>query len=130
MSKHLYMTLLILRQNCYHMKRINNIDIKSLLEKPLWQLTAKEFCALSHYAYTEGGQVTSTHEVVRITGVRALATYLDCCDSTVFMLRRNGVLDEAIISQVGKKIVFNGEKARELAEAFQQEHRTSRRNNG
>lgn len=112
------------------MEFVKNINIESLLGKPLWQLTAQEFCALSQYAYSQRGQVSITPDIVRVTGVRALAEYLDCCDSTVFMLRRNGVLDDAIISQVGKKIVFDGDKARQLAAAFQQEQRAARRNNG
>lgn len=102
-----------------------NIDIESLLNKPLWQLTGQEFCALTHYA---NGQAYHTpvepDTVVRITGVRALAEYLDCCESTVFMFRRNGVLDEAIISQIGKKIVFDGEKARAAADDFQKTRRS------
>lgn len=108
----------------------NNIDIASLLGKPLWQLTVQEFCAVSQYAYSQVGQVSTTSNIVRVTGVRALAEHLGCCESTVFMFRRNGVLDEAILSQVGKKIVFDGEKARELAAAYQQEQRAARRNNG
>lgn len=106
------------------MKFVNNIDIESLLGKPLWQLTAQEFCALSRYAYAQCDHVSESHDIVRVTGVRALAEYLGCCESTVFMLRRNGVLGEAIISQVGKKIVFDGEKARELAELYQRERRS------
>lgn len=109
------------------MKQVTDINIEILLGKPLWQLTAQEFCALSQYAYAHGGQVSTSSDLVRVTGVRALAEYLDCCESTVFMLRRNGVLDEAILSQVGKKIVFDGEKARELAMAFQREHRAARK---
>ena len=43
------------------------------------------------------------------------------------MLRRNAVLDDAILSQVGKRIVFDGKKARALAAAFQKEQRAARR---
>ena len=113
------------------MKTSSDIDVSILLETPIWQMTGAEFCALSHYANAQAYHTpVEPDTVVRITGVRALAEYLDCCESTVFMLRRNGVLDEAIISQIGKKIVFDGEKARELASAFQQEQRAARRDNG
>ena len=78
---------------------------------------------LTQYANAQGGHTTVAPGTVRITGVRALAIYLGCCESTIFMLRRNGVLDEAIISQIGKKIVFDGDKARVLAYEFQKNRR-------
>ena len=106
------------------------MEYERLLEIPIWQMTGQELCSLIQYAYTQCIKGVETNDIIRITGVRALAQYLDCCESTVFMLRRNGVLDEAILSQVGKKIVFDGEKARILAAAFQQEQRAARRENG
>ena len=105
------------------MKYINNIH--SLFEKPLWQMTGQEFFELTQYANSQEGRTTT--EKVRIVGVHDLAEYLDCCDSTVYMLKRNGVLDDAVISQVGKKIVFDGEKARALADAYQEEQRKAKR---
>ena len=112
------------------MKFVNNIDIESLLGKPLWQLTGREFCSLTQYAHSQCVEGVETNNVVRITGVRALAEYIGCCESQIFKLRRNGVIEGAVISHVGKKIVFNGEKARELAANFQQEQRAARKNNG
>lgn len=98
-------------------------NIEILLEKPLWQMTGKDFCILTDFANSQRQEATSS-DIVRITGVRALAEYLNCCESTVFMLRRNGVLDETILSQVGKKIVFDGEKARAAADDFQKTRRS------
>ena len=40
---------------------------------------------------------------------------------------RQGALDSAILSRIGKRIVFDGEKARELAQAYIQEHRQSKK---
>lgn len=105
----------------HKIKTMNNID--SLLAKPIWQMNGAEFCALTQYANAQSGHGPAAPGTVRITGVRALAEYLECCDSTVYMLKRNGVLDEAILSQVGKRIVFDGELARAAADRFQKEKR-------
>ena len=100
-------------------------EIKIMMSKPLWQLTCEEFCELTQYA--NACSTTKSQPSVHITGVRCLAEYLGCSESTVFMLRRNGVLNDAIISQVGKRIVFDGEKARTLAASFQNEQRLARK---
>lgn len=99
-------------------------EIKNLLDKPVWQMTGKEFYQLACYAL-EGNVTTGTTKGVCVTGVHALAEYLDCCDSTVYALKRNGVLDGAVISQIGRKIVFDGEKARELAVEYLKGRRAS-----
>lgn len=108
-------------------KFVYDINLESLLEKPLWQLTAKEFFDLVQYAYSRAEGAPVTNDIKRISGVRALSEYIGCCESTIYMLRRNGVLDGAVLSKIGKKIVFDGEKARELASSYQQEQRAARR---
>ena len=45
------------------------------------------------------------------------------------MLKKEGVLDDAIVSQVGRKIIFNVGKARALADEYQRAQRESRREN-
>ena len=96
------------------------INVASLMDKPVWQMTSREFCALAQYA--NGGQVQATPAGGRklCTGVRALAEYLGCCEATIYILKRDGVLDDAIVSKIGKKTVFDAEKARSLADARQQ----------
>lgn len=102
--------------------------ITDLLSKPLWQLTGEEYVRLHAYACTLCND-SGTESVTRVTGVRALAEHLACCESTIYMLRREGVLDAAIVSRVGKNIVFDAEKARELAQAYMQEHRQIKKSN-
>lgn len=96
--------------------------ISDLLFKPLWQLTGEEYVRLHAYACTLKRDTEPT-PVTRVTGVRALAEYLSCCESKIYALKREGVLDSAIISHIGKNTVFDGEKARELAQAYIQESR-------
>ncbi len=98
---------------CLHMKE----DIKSLLSKPLWQLSGEEYVRLHAYACTLC-HTSETAPVTKVTGVRALAESLSCCESTVYKLRREGVLDNAIISHIGKNIVFDAQKACSLAKEY------------
>lgn len=97
------------------------ISLEQLFEKPLWQMTGEEFFILScHAAQIQNNTETS---VELCTGIKALSDKLACCESTIYMMKREGILDEAIKSQIGKKIVFNVEKARELANEFQKRRR-------
>jgi len=106
---------------------MNNIE--ALLQKPLWQLTVKEFCEVSRQNFQEATKEFSSSSVNRITGVRALAEYMGCCESTVYMLLRKGALCDSIISRIGKKIVFDGDKARELGAAYQNTQRGYQKTN-
>ncbi len=100
----------------------NIADIEDLLTKPLWQMSGKEYVFLHSYACTFHTD-TRAPQLTKIKGTKALAEHLDCSESMVYSLRRKGVLDDAIISRVGKRIVFDGDKAQELAQAYIQESR-------
>lgn len=107
---------------------MKRIDVLTLLTKPLWQLTGEEYVALHAYA------VKMSHDencdikaVTRCTGARELARFLNCCESTVYAMKREGVLDDCIQSAIGKSTVFLGEKARERAQAFMDAHRKSKK---
>lgn len=109
---------------------MKKIDVFSLLSKPLWQLSGEEYVALHSFAAkTAAAEDGTTKTIARCTGVRELAQYLDCCESTIYFLKREKILDDAILSSIGKRTVFDGEKARELAQAYMQEHRQSKNNN-
>ena len=102
-----------------------NKDIEQRLHLPLWQMTGHEFVTLHHYALSVGAEKesippthTNTTNTIMKTGVRELAAYLSCCESTLYSMKREGVLDAAIISHIGKSIVFDAEKARTLAQEF------------
>ena len=101
--------------------------VLELLQKPLWQLTGEEYVSLHAYAVKMAGS-NGDHAAppARITGVRSLAEYLDCCESTIYMLIRNGAIDDAIVSRIGKKIVFDGEIARRCANDYQEQQRAQR----
>ena len=95
-----------------------------MLEKPIWQMTGREFQNLLKFSLDDMEAMPSR---TLLNGAKALAEYLECSESTIFMLRRSGVLDEAVVSHVGKKIVFDGEKARELAEDYRKQQRDNKK---
>lgn len=107
---------------------MKKIDVISLLTKPLWQLTGEDYVALHKYAVkVANDEVGAPQTVTRCTGARELAHFLNCCESTVYAMKRAKILDGAIISDIGKSTVFSGEKARELAQAYMQEHRQTKK---
>lgn len=105
-----------------------NIDIQGLLEKPVWQMTGEEYCQLTHYALSLSPNSGSSQAPAgrKALGVHALAEELGCSESTIYALMRTsrdedgsseggGVLKPAIVSRIGRRIVFDVDKARELA---------------
>ncbi len=78
----------------YMLMSESNFDIAALMAKPVWQMSGEEFVQLADYALSS-----------KPSG------------------KKNGVLTPAIVSQVGKKIVFNAALARELAEKYKREKR-------
>ena len=113
------------------METINKIE--GLLQKTLWQMTGEEYCQLTHYALSlspnAGSSQASTGQ--KALGIHALAVELGCSDSTVYSLMRTprkedgsseggGILRDAIVSRIGRRIVFDVDKARELAKQSQQ----------
>ena len=96
-----------------------------LLGKPVWQMTGEEFMQLARMAISSDS-ANGTDSTRYVYGVNELSTQIGCCASTIFDLKRKGVLDDAIVSRVGRKIVFDVERARVLADAYQREQRENR----
>ena len=96
----------------------NDIDVTTLLDRPLWQLTGREFCALTQYANKEIMSNTNMSGRKHCQGVAALAKEHGCSQSKIYEMKREGVLDESIVSRIGKPICFNVELARSLASEY------------
>ena len=108
-------------------------NIEGLLGKPLWQMTGEEYCQLTHYALSlspNTGSSSPSPPGQKALGVHALAVELGCSDSTVYSLMRTpreedgsadggGILLPAIVSRIGRRIVFDVETARRLADDYQ-----------
>lgn len=99
---------------------MQNIDF--LLDKPLWQMSGEEFCQLTRFANSCDNQKsnpdTTSEPPVYARGILELSTHLGCGQSTVYAMKKRGVLDPAIVSRIGKKIVFDVAKAKVLASEF------------
>ncbi len=91
-------------------------DSNSLMKKFLWQMTGEEFVMLHHVA--EGQQVKKGEQPKLIYGVHDLSVFIGCSESTIFLLKKRGVFDDAIVSRIGKKIVFDADKAKEIAKEY------------
>lgn len=126
------LTLKNLFKQAHEMK--TNIDIQGLLEKPIWQMTGEEYCQLTHYALSLTPSAGSSQAPAgqKALGVHALAEELGCSESTIYALMRTsrkedgsseggGVLKPAIVSRIGRRIVFDVDKARELATQSRQQ---------
>ena len=94
--------------------------VNKLLKCPLWRMTGDDLVVLLPHALRNENP-GSVGQVVKVTGIHALANHIACSDSTVYMLRREDVLDDAVISKIGKRIVFDAEKARQLAVTYKKE---------
>lgn len=93
-------------------------------------MTGEEYLSLHAYAHTSNDEDNAKiQQVVRVKGVHAVAEYCDCSDSQIAKLLREGVLAPAILSRIGKSIVFNGDEARRCANEYQMQQRASRKNN-
>ena len=124
--------------HCLTLKTVSEmsteININGLLEKPLWQMTGEEYCQLTQYALSlsTGTGTAPSPSGQKALGVHALAVELGCSDSTIYALMRTpreedgsseggGILKGAIVSRIGRRIVFDVDKARELATQYQQQ---------
>lgn len=80
-------------------------------------MVGEEFVTLCAYARTYYNGEATPKKSTRVIGNQALADYASCSLSTIYKLRRAGGLDAAVVSRVGKQIVYDGDKALELAQA-------------
>lgn len=99
-------------------------NIDELLARPVWQMTGAEYCALTRYATAPSGNVASSSQ--QAVGIQALAKELGCSASTLYAIKKYGTLDDAIISRIGRKEVFDVDKARTLANDYQTKLRAER----
>ena len=107
---------------------MQNKEITFLLKKPLWQMTGEEYVALHAYACSIDNEwVRRQATPIRCKGVRALAEHCSCSESQVHKLLREGILESAILSRIGKEIVFDGNIALQCAAAYQEQQRSLRK---
>ncbi len=119
------------------MLKEKNVDV--LLDTPIWQLSGREFCELVQFANSlhDGQCIATETKRTLVYGVQALADALACSPSTIYALMRTprtedgsaeggGVLRDAIVSRIGRRIVFDVELARTFATTNQTDRRNQR----
>lgn len=118
---------------CNIMKNLNNeIPLENqaldLMKKPVCMMSGEELFMLTQYANSMNAPTSAPSSVkrVQVIGMKELAAYLGCCESTIYAIKKAGALDEAIISKIGHRYVFDAEHARQLADNYQKAQREQR----
>lgn len=89
-------------------------------------MVGEEYVALHAYACSINADGREASRVTRLKGVQAVAEYCACSPSQIAKLLREGVLDSAIVSRIGKSIVFDADKARNSANVYQEQKRSAK----
>ena len=90
------------------------IDIRMLLDKPIWQLSGREFAALMRSTLME--METGKEEEPKkrfVFGLDGICDLFGCSKSTAERIKKSGIIDAAI-TQVKRKIVVDAELALQL----------------
>ena len=78
-------------------------------------------------ALTTNESFTRNHMSRQVAGVRTLSEELSVSMSLIYQMKKTGVLDEAVVSRIGKRIVFDVDKAWALAKNYQDRQRLERK---
>ena len=106
------------------------VEVSDLMQKPVCMMSGEELCILARYANSSSPNSPSPsgeNGQTSVIGIKDLAAFIGCSESTIYSIKKQGVLAPAVVAQVGRKIVFNAPLARDLANAFQQQQRDLRR---
>ncbi|MBR6415299.1 MAG: DUF3853 family protein [Bacteroidales bacterium] len=95
--------------------------ITSILDKLVLQMTGSELLQVIDLIKTTCSLPDEGNGPRYVYGISALSDFIGCSPSTIYSLKKEGVLDPAIVSRVGKRIVFDGPMARRLAISHKQE---------
>lgn len=93
-------------------------DISKLLSRRLIDLEGRDFVALAQYAGSLTGASAPVTPIQAI-GIDALADALSCSASQIYAIQKAHMLDDAVVSRIGRRIVFDVDKARAAANEWQ-----------
>jgi len=94
--------------------------IKSLFSKRVIDLDGQQLVELIRYAIREE-QPEEERQHDTASGVAKLAEALDCSQSQIYMLMRQHILDDAVVSRIGRRTVFDVNIARKAAQKYMNE---------
>ena len=81
---------------------------------PLWQMTGEEFFRLTRYANGGGRDENDA----RVTGNSELAEFVGCSVSTICKMKKTGLLNRAVLSDIGRSTVYDGNLARDIIKEY------------
>lgn len=98
---------------------IQNIDVQSLLKKPIWQMTGAEFLSLNQQFLqgrtTEMPQSPALNPEKRyVYGLAGIARLFGCSVQTAKRIKQSGKISNAI-TQIGRMIIVDADMALALA---------------
>ena len=100
-----------------------DFDIEGLLNKPVAMMTGEELCYLIFYVKNSEGKPEYAREnKQKYYGIDGIAQLFGCSGPTACRIKKSGIIDDAI-TQVGRKIIVDGEKALALAKAAAKRNR-------
>ena len=96
------------------------MNLETLRNKPLFQLTGEEFIFLQNKLGDEEPISKKEPEKGKkyVYGIRGIAKLFDCSISSANRIKKSGIIDGAII-QNGRKIIIDSELALELIKKSQ-----------
>ena len=98
------------------------LDINQLLNKPIAMMTGEELTFLiKNCASNNNPSPTILHQK-NFYGIEGIAQVFGCSVPTANRIKKSGVIDDAI-TQIGRKIIIDAEKALALAKAAKLEKR-------
>jgi hypothetical protein len=101
-----------------HHFKIICMDISTLKEKFLWQMTGEEFLQLQQLSANDTplspSVLVPAPEKKHVYGIAGIARLFDCSMPTAHRIKSSGKIDKAIV-QIGRKIIVDANLALELA---------------
>jgi hypothetical protein len=96
------------------------MGINSSNEMPLWQLSIKVFSSLIEEVVNKvvNNKIKKEDQKKYAYGIRGIADTFDCSIATASRIKQSGIINDAI-TQIGRKILIDPEKAIELAKQHQ-----------
>lgn len=100
----------------------NMLDINQLLSKPIAMMTGEELAFLIKNCASNNNPSPTFQQQKNYYGIEGIAQVFGCSVPTANRIKKSGVIDDAI-TQIGRKIIIDAEKALALVKAAKLEKR-------
>ena len=98
------------------------LDINQLLSKPIAMMTGEELTFLIKNCASNNSSSPVIQQQKNYYGIEGIAQVFGCSVPTANRIKKSGVIDDAI-TQIGRKIIIDAEKALALAKVAKLEKR-------